>query len=112
MLPFHFGQLVIERGFDHVADLSLGLGDENFEREPGNLRAAFLLEEKTSDLRAVSVSDYYAIFLREARDLRHRHAKVSQLLLYCPALAFADQSIAAKGNQQNRPRFVSVYSHL
>src|SRR5208337_2047489 len=88
------------------------LSDENFEREPGNLGAAFLLEQKATDLGAVSVSNYYAIFLREARDLRHRDAKVSQLLLYCPALALADQSITAKGNQQNRPRFVPVYPHL
>ena len=69
MLSLHFGQIVIERGFDHVPDLALGLRDENFEREPGNFGAAFLLEEKMSDLRTVSMSDYDAILLRKARDL-------------------------------------------
>jgi hypothetical protein len=106
VLSFHFGQLVVECGFDHVPDLSLGLRDKNFEREPGNSRARFLLEEKISDLRTVSVSDYDAILLREARDLSNRDGKVIELFVYRPAFAFADERVAAKRNQQNRPCFI------
>ena len=71
-----------------------------------NFGARFLLEEKISDLWAVSVSDYDAILLREARDLSNRDGKIFELFIYRPAFAFADECVAAKRNQQNRPSFI------
>ena len=57
-------------------------------------------------LRTVSVSDYDAILLREARDLSNRDGKVIELFVNRPAFVFADERVAAKRNQQNWPCFI------
>jgi hypothetical protein len=51
----------VQGGFDHVADLSLGLGDEDLQWQVGNRVAALLLEQQVAHLGAVSVGDDDAV---------------------------------------------------
>ncbi len=91
----HLHQGPVEAGFDHIADLPLGHGDNDLERHVGHLTAALLLQEQVARLRAVAVSDHDAVIARQTGNLAHGHLQVGELLLGRSLLAFLDQGVAA-----------------
>ena len=93
-------ELAVQGRLDHVTDLTLGLGDQNFKGQSGNLSAAFLLQQQIADLRAVTVGDNYSIFRGKLGDLPDRHGQISKLLLDGTLFSLADERIAAQGDQQ------------
>ncbi len=92
----------VQGRFDHVPDLPLGHGDDDFERHVGHLAAALLLEQKVSGLGAVAVGDHETVVPGEARNLAHGSLQVGELLLGRALLTFPDQGVAAKGDEQKR----------
>ena len=75
----------------------------------GHALAAFLLQHEVADLGAVAVGDDNPVGAREPGDLLHRNLKVGKLLANGAALVFANQSVAAQGDQQGGGRhFIQV----
>ncbi len=68
-----FHQLAVKGRFDHVADLTLGLGNEDLERHGWDSIAAFLLEKKIAYLRPVPVSYNDPVIPGKAGDLPDGH---------------------------------------
>ena len=92
----------IQGGFDHVANLALGLGHENLQGQPGNRVAALLLKQQVAHLGTVAVGDNDSVVLGEQCDLSHRDFQVVELLVHGAGLPFLDQGISTQGDQQHR----------
>ena len=66
----------------------------------GYILTALLLQKQITHLRAVSMGNDDPVLSCQTRNLADGNLQVSELLLYAAGLAFANQCIPAKGNEQ------------
>jgi hypothetical protein len=79
----------------HVADLSLGLGYQDFKIHFGNGVAVFMLQKDVSDLQSVTICDNNTIGLIKLGDLTYGDGQIVELLLGRALLSFTVKSLAA-----------------
>lgn len=60
----HLHEFTVQRGLDHVSDLTLRLGHKNFQRKERHFLTILALKQRIFDLRCMAVCDNDFVFSR------------------------------------------------